>query len=239
MAKQIDVNNIPKHIAIIMDGNGRWAKRRMLPRLAGHKEGVEALKRVTKAGRELGVKVMSFFAFSTENWKRDSEEVNGIFDLVKKHLSENFDSFVNDNIKIVTMGDISKLPQDLYQMLLDIQEKTKNNNDFIVNIGLNYGSRAELVKAFNNLAEKNKKNITEEDLKNELYTCDLPDPDLVIRTSGEQRLSNFMLFQSAYSELYFPKIHWPDFDKKQLKKAIIEYQSRDRRFGDIKREKNK
>ncbi len=239
MAKQIDVNNIPKHIAIIMDGNGRWAKRRMLPRLAGHKEGVEALKRVTKAGRELGVKVMSFFAFSTENWKRDSEEVNGIFDLVKKHLSENFDSFVNDNIKIVTMGDISKLPQDLYQMLLDIQEKTKNNNDFIVNIGLNYGSRAELVRAFNNLAEKNKKNITEEDLKNELYTCDLPDPDLVIRTSGEQRLSNFMLFQSAYSELYFPKIHWPDFDKKQLKKAIIEYQSRDRRFGDIKREKNK
>ena len=239
MAKQIDVNNIPKHIAIIMDGNGRWAKRRMLPRLAGHKEGVEALKRVTKAGRELGVKVMSFFAFSTENWKRDSEEVNGIFDLVKKHLSENFDSFVNDNIKIVTMGDMSKLPQDLYQMLLDIQEKTKNNNDFIVNIGLNYGSRAELVRAFNNLAEKNKKNITEEDLKNELYTCDLPDPDLVIRTSGEQRLSNFMLFQSAYSELYFPKIHWPDFDKKQLKKAIIEYQSRDRRFGDIKREKNK
>lgn len=237
MTTEIDVNNIPKHIAIIMDGNGRWAKKRMLPRLAGHKAGVDALKKVTKAGREFGVKVMSFFAFSTENWKRDSEEVYGIFDLVKKHLAENFDNFIKEKIKIVTMGDISKLPSDLYEMLLDIQEKTKDNTDFIVNIGLNYGSRTELVRAFNNLAKKHKSNITEQDLIDELYTHNLPDPDLVIRTSGEQRLSNFMLFQSAYSELYFPKIHWPDFDKKQLKKAIIEYQSRERRFGSIKQEK--
>lgn len=239
MFKKIDNNNIPKHIGIIMDGNGRWAKKHMLPRIAGHKAGVDALKRVTKAGRELGIKVMSFFAFSTENWKRDKSEVYGIFDLVRKHLQENYQQFISGNVRIRTMGDISKLPQDLYELLLDVTEKTKHNTEFTVNIGLNYGSRSEIVRAFNNLVKKNKKEINENDLINELYTGDLPEPDLIIRTSGEQRLSNFMLFQSAYSELYFPKIHWPDFDKKQLEKAIIEYQKRDRRFGNIKQEKNK
>lgn len=237
MANQIDYNRIPKHIAIIMDGNGRWAKKRMLPRLAGHKAGVDALKRVVKAGSELGVKIMSFYAFSTENWKRDKEEVYGIFDLIKKHLKENFDRFIKDNIKIQTMGDISRLPEDLYKMLLDVTEKTKNNTGLIVNMGLSYGGRDELARAFNHLIKKGVTHVTEEDIKNELYTKDLCDPDLIIRTSGEQRLSNFMLYQAAYSELYFPKIHWPSFNKKYLEKAIIEYQSRDRRFGNIKQEK--
>ena len=238
MYKKIDMQNLPVHIGIIMDGNGRWAKKRLLPRLAGHKAGVDALKRVTEAAQKLGIKVISYFAFSTENWKRSKQEVDGIFDLVLKNLKENYDRFINGKTKIMTMGDISKLPKELYELLLDVTEKTKNNTEFIVNIALNYGSRSELARAFTNLAQKGKTAITEEDIKSELYTHDLPDPDLIIRTSGEMRLSNFMLFQSAYSELYFPKIHWPDFDEKQLKKAIIEYQSRERRFGNVKQEKN-
>ncbi len=238
MYKKIDMQNLPVHIGIIMDGNGRWAKKRLLPRLAGHKAGVDALKRVTEAAQKLGIKVISYFAFSTENWKRSKQEVDGIFDLVLKNLKENYDRFINGKTKIMTMGDISKLPKELYELLLDVTEKTKNNTEFIVNIALNYGSRSELARAFTNLAKKGKTTITEEDIKSELYTHDLPDPDLIIRTSGEMRLSNFMLFQSAYSELYFPKIHWPDFDEKQLKKAIIEYQSRERRFGNVKQEKN-
>ncbi len=238
MFKKIDMQNLPVHIGIIMDGNGRWAKKRMLPRIMGHRAGVDALKRVTKSAKKLGIKVISYFAFSTENWKRSKEEVYGIFDLILKHLKENYDEFINGNTKIMTMGDISKLPKELYELLLDVTEKTKNNTDFVVNIALNYGSRSELARAFTNLAKKGKVDITVDDIKNELYTANLPDPDLIIRTSGEKRLSNFMLFQSAYSELYFPKIHWPDFDEKQLKKAIIEYQSRDRRFGNVKQEKN-
>ncbi len=235
---KIDKNKIPYHVGIIMDGNGRWAKKRLLPRLAGHKAGVDALKRVTNAARELGIKELSFFAFSTENWQRDKEEVDGIFDLVQKHLEENYDRFIHDKVKITTMGDISKLPKKLYELLVDVTDKTKHNTEFVVNIGLNYGSRSEIVRACNNLIEKGKKNITQQDFINELYTSSLKDPDLIIRTSGEQRLSNFMLFQSAYSELYFTKTYWPDFDKKHLVKAIINYQSRDRRFGKIKQEKN-
>lgn len=239
MYKKIDEHALPVHIGIIMDGNGRWAKKRMLPRLLGHRAGVDALKRVTEAAQKIGIKVMSYFAFSTENWKRSKEEVDGIFDLVLTHLKENYDRFVNGKTKIMTMGDISKLPKELYELLLDVTEKTKHNTEFIVNIALNYGSRSELSRAFTNLAKKGKVEITEDDIKSELYTSELPDPDLIIRTSGEMRLSNFMLFQSAYSELYFPKIHWPDFDEKHLRKAIIEYQSRDRRFGNVKQEKNK
>lgn len=239
MLKKLDYNRIPEHVAFIMDGNGRWAKKRMLPRLAGHKAGVDALKRVISAGKELGVKIMSFYAFSTENWKRDKEEVYGIFKLVEDHLTENFNKFIENNIKLQTMGDISKLPESLYKKLVDITNKTQKNTGLIVNVGLNYGGRDEIVNAFNNLIKKGVNKITEEDIKNELYTKNLSDPDLIIRTSGEQRLSNFMLYQAAYSEFYFPKVHWPDFNKKYLEKAIIEYQSRDRRYGKIKQETKK
>ncbi len=236
---KINKNKIPYHVGFIMDGNGRWAQKRLLPRLAGHKAGVEALKRVTSAARELGIKELSFFAFSTENWQRDKEEVDGIFDLIEKHLEENFEKFIEEKVTITTMGDISKLPQKLYRLLIDITEKTKHNTEFVVNIALNYGSRAEVVRACNKLIEKGKKNITLQDFASELYTASMKDPDLIIRTSGEQRLSNFMLFQSAYAELYFTKTYWPDFTKKHLVKAIKNYQSRDRRFGKIKQEKNK
>ena len=175
MFKKIDMQNLPVHIGIIMDGNGRWAKKRMLPRIMGHRAGVDALKRVTKSAKKLGIKVISYFAFSTENWKRSKEEVYGIFDLILKHLKENYDEFVNGNTKIMTMGDISKLPKELYELLLDVTEKTKNNTDFVVNIALNYGSRSELARAFTNLAKKGKVDITVDDIKNELYTANLPD----------------------------------------------------------------
>lgn len=237
MLKKIDSNRLPNHIAIIMDGNGRWAKKRLLPRLAGHKAGVDALKRVIKAGKELGIKVMSFYAFSTENWQRDQEEVYGIFDLITKHLKENYDNFVSGDVKIQTMGDIKRLPSELYSLLLDVTEKTKNNTRLVVNLGLSYGGRDEIAYACNNLIQSGKTFITKDDIASQLYTHNLPYPDLIIRTGGEQRLSNFMLFQLAYSELYFTKKYWPEFDKKQLKKAIINYQSRDRRFGKIKQEK--
>ena len=237
MLKKIDSNKLPNHIAIIMDGNGRWAKKRLLPRLAGHKAGVDALKRVIRAGKELGIKVMSFYAFSTENWQRDKDEVYGIFDLIVKHLKENYDDFVSGDVKIQTMGDIKRLPSELYSLLVDVTEKTKNNTKLVVNLGLSYGGRDEIAYACNNLIQSGKTFVTKEDISNQLYTHNLPYPDLIIRTGGEQRLSNFMLFQLAYSELYFTKKYWPDFDKKQLKKAIIDYQSRDRRFGKIKQEK--
>ena len=223
-----------KSVAIIMDGNGRWAKRRLLPRTKGHERGAAIIEDVLKAFRDIGVKYLTLYAFSTENWKRDKIEVDGIFDLVRKHIKENYQRFINDNVKIVVMGQIERLPVDLQQMLVDLIEKTKTNTGMIVNIGLSYGSRPELVRAFNNLSQKGIKDITEQDIANELYTSSLPDPDLIIRTSGEQRLSNFMLFQSAYSELWFPKVHWPDFDKKWLIKAIIEYQKRERRYGNVK-----
>ena len=237
MLKKIDSNKLPNHIAIIMDGNGRWAKKRLLPRFAGHKAGVDALKRVIRAGKELGIKVMSFYAFSTENWQRDKDEVYGIFDLIVKHLKENYDDFVSGDVKIQTMGDIKRLPSELYSLLVDVTEKTKNNTKLVVNLGLSYGGRDEIAYACNNLIQSGKTFVTKEDISNQLYTHNLPYPDLIIRTGGEQRLSNFMLFQLAYSELYFTKKYWPDFDKKQLKKAIIDYQSRDRRFGKIKQEK--
>lgn len=234
MRKKIDIQQLPKHIGIIMDGNGRWAKQRGLPRLLGHKAGVDAIKRVTEAAEELGIKVISYYAFSTENWKRNKEEVDGIFELVRNYLDKNKQSFSEKNIKIQTMGDITKLPDDLCKKLEDIVEQTKNHTGLIVNIGLNYGSRAEIVYAVNKLIKSGKTSITESDISNALYTGGLPDPDLIIRTSGEQRLSNFMLYQIAYSEFYFPNMHWPDFNKKLLEKAIIEYQSRNRRFGSVK-----
>lgn len=227
----------PNHVALILDGNGRWATKRHLPRTVGHQAGIEAVKRAVDAGQELGIKILSFFAFSTENWKRDKEEVDGIFKILKNYIKENEEEYLQKNLKLVTMGDLTKLPMGLCEDIESLKEKTKNNSGMIVNIGLNYGGRDELVRAFNKLAADGKTEISEADIKNELYTADLPDPDLIVRTSGEQRLSNFMLYQSAYSELYFPKVLWPDFSKKHLLKAIKEFGKRNRRFGNVVKEK--
>ncbi len=228
---------IPNHVAIILDGNGRWATRRGLPRTIGHKAGIEAVKRTVDGASELGIKVLSFFAFSTENWKRDKSEIDAIFEILRNYLKENEEEYLSKNLKLVTMGDISKLPEDIYKKFEELKEKTKSNTGMIVNIGLNYGGRDELVRAYNALLKQGKEVTSEEEIKKYLYTSSLPDPDFIIRTSGEQRLSNFMLYQCAYSELYFPKVLWPDFNKKYLIKALKNYSKRDRRFGGITKEK--
>lgn len=228
------INNIPYHIAVIMDGNGRWATKRGKPRLFGHRAGIESLKRTVDACIDFGVKVLSIYAFSTENWKRPKEEVDGIFNLVNEFGQEHIESICKKQIKVRTMGDISKLPNNLQTTLLNLVEKTKNNTGLVLNIGINYGGRAEIVMAVNKLLKAGTTSVSEEDLKNNLYTYDLPDPDLIIRASGENRISNFMLFQCAYSEFYFPKVHWPDFNKKQIYKAIKAYQKRNRKFGGLK-----
>lgn len=238
LRKKINENALPKHIGIILDGNGRWAQKRGLPRELGHKAGIEAVKKVVYSAKELNIKVVSMFAFSTENWKRSKKEVDFIFDLLRNYFIENENEYLDNNIQLRTMGDISALPEDIYKKLLEIKEKTKNCDGIIVNLALNYGGRADIVRAVKNLISDNVTDINEQTISNYLYTAGLPDPDLIIRTSGEQRLSNFMMYQCAYSEFYFPKIHWPDFNKKELTKAIINYQKRDRRFGGIK-EKNK
>lgn len=227
-------SRIPNHIAIIMDGNGRWATKRGKPRLFGHKAGVESLKRTIFACLDFKIKVLSIFAFSTENWKRPKEEVDGIFNLIEEFTEDSFKPFMDNGVKIRTMGDLSKLPDKLKNLLLDLTEKTKHNENLILNIGINYGGRAEIVRAVNKVIESGVKECTEQDIINNLYTFDLPDPDLIIRASGENRISNFMLFQCAYSEFYFPKVHWPDFNKKQIQKAISAYQKRNRRFGGLK-----
>ena len=223
---------IPSHIAFIMDGNGRWATKRCLPRNIGHKEGVNAVKKTIQACLDLGVKYCTFFAFSTENWKRSKDEVEGIFNLLRDYLQNDKFDFENNGIKVNSIGELSPFPDDLKEALSNIKEKTSQNDELVLTLALNYGGRDDLVRAFMKL--KDKENITEKDIKENLDTFDLPDPDLIIRTSGEQRISNFLLFQMAYSEFYFTKTYWPDFDKKALIKAIENFNKRDRRFGGIK-----
>ena len=227
---KIDYSRMPQHVAFIMDGNGRWAKSRAMPRAYGHKVGVDSVVAIIKHAQKLGIKYISMFAFSTENWKRPKEEIDEIFRLVRTNLTDKKEDFIKNNYKLHHMGDISKLPKDLEKEILECEEKTKENTGLVVNFALNYGSRAEIVNAVNKIV-KNGQQVTEDSFKEYLYTYDMPDPDLVIRTSGEYRLSNFMLYQLAYSELYFPKVHWPAFREKELEQAIIEFQSRNRRFG--------
>ena len=227
------VKNIPTHIGVILDGNGRWAKKRGLPRLKGHERGIQAVKKTIFAAQDLGIKVVSFFAFSTENWKRPKEEVNGIFDIVENFIQENENKFDDENIKLMVMGDISPLNENLRKSIEQAIEKTKNNDGMIVNIAINYGGRDEILRAINLILKEKKDKIDSEEFENYLYTKDLPPLDFVIRTSGEKRISNFMLYQIAYAELYFPKVYWPSFNEKYLKKAIKVYQKRNRRFGSV------
>lgn len=228
-------NNIPKtlpqHIGFILDGNGRWAKKRGMPRNFGHKEGIKAIQRCVDALIKFNIPYASMFAFSTENWKRSKDEVDGIFALVKKFLQENIDKLNEKGVKLNFFGDLSPFSKDLKDIFDEAVSKTKDNQKLHLNICLNYGGRADIVRAVNNLIEKGYKKITEKDISDNLYSNGQPDLDLVIRTSGEQRVSNFMIYQLAYSELYFPKIHWPDFDEKELYKALVEFSKRNRRYG--------
>lgn len=224
--------NIPKHIAFIMDGNGRWAKKRLLPRKIGHREGVKAMKCVIKACRDLGVEVVSFYAFSTENWSRPKDEVDALFSLVKKFAKEEMREYVKDNYIVRFMGDISKLPKDVNEALNDILQSSIDNDGMVVNIGLNYGGRDEIAYAVKELIRLGEEPSVE-NISKHLYTAGLPDPEIIVRSSGEERLSNFMLFQAAYSELIFMPQLWPDFDADTIDKIIEEFNRRERRFGKV------
>lgn len=216
-----------------MDGNGRWAKKRGLPRKFGHKAGCENIKKITQNIYDLGIKVVTYFAFSTENWKRPKEEIDGIFDLIREYVKENIDEFLKKDTKIMFCGDYEKLPTDLVKSFKNAIEKTKNCKKFTINFAVNYGGRDEILRAVNK-AKKIDGDINFKQFEELLDTHDIGDPDFVIRTSGEMRISNFMLYQLAYSEFYFTKTYWPSFSNKDLQKALIDFQKRDRRFGDIK-----
>ena len=236
----INLDKVPAHIAIIMDGNGRWAKSRFMPRTYGHKVGVETIRKVVKECSRLGVKYLTLYAFSTENWKRPKDEVSALMGLLVKYLRNELEELHKNNVKILTIGDISKLPEACIEELALAKEKTKDNTGLVMSLALNYGGRNDLVNAVNNISQDlvdgkiSLVDIGDNLISSHLSTNESPDPDLVIRTSGEQRLSNFLLWELAYSEFYFTDIHWPDFDEKELQKAIFAYQSRDRRFGAIK-----
>lgn len=236
----INMEKIPKHVAIIMDGNGRWAKSRMMPRTYGHKAGVETIRKVVKECKRLGIEYLTLYAFSTENWKRPKEEVGALMNLLVSYLRKELEELDNNGVKILTIGDISALPQVCIDELNKSIEKTKNNTGLTLSLALNYGGRADIIQAVKSISSEVKtgvlqvEEIDEKIISEKLTTRESVDPDLVIRTSGEQRLSNFLLWEIAYSEFYFADVHWPDFDEKELQKAIYSYQNRDRRFGGVK-----
>ena len=230
-------NNIPEHIAIIMDGNGRWAKKQGLLRALGHEKGTKTVNEIVDASIEVGVKFLTLYAFSTENWNRPKYEVDALMRLLIKSLKKELPNFIEKEIKLNIIGNINALPQKAQKELLFVLEKTKNYNNITLTLALSYGSREELINTVKEIAEKAKNNlisphlITEEVIKEHLYTANLPDVDLLIRTSGEQRISNFLLWQIAYAELYFSPELWPDFKKEHLYEALLNYQQRERRFG--------
>lgn len=234
---QLNPEKMPRHIAIIMDGNGRWATKRALPRKAGHKAGAEALEKIIYAAKDMGLEHLTVYAFSTENWKRSEEEVGAIMDLLRMYLKNYFKKFLNDNVRMDVIGDISRLDKDIQEAILEIEEISKEKTGLSVHIALNYGGRDELRRAIGKIAADVAEgklapaDVTEDVITNALDTAGTPDPELVIRTSGEERISNFLLWQIAYSEFYFSEMLWPDFNKTELQKAIYYYQNRERRFG--------
>ncbi len=233
---QIDLDNLPRHIAIIMDGNGRWAKNRFLPRIAGHREGVRSVDRIVTACRELGVGAVTLYAFSEENWNRPSIEIRALWEILREYLQKELHRMLEENIRFKTIGAIQNLPRTAQQMIQTTESQTAENNGMVLTLALSYGARQEIVRAAEAMAEAVQRNeIRTSDIprlfQQYLYTADLPDPDLLIRTSGELRISNFLLWQLAYTELYFTEVLWPDFREGELYRAILEFQRRERRFG--------
>lgn len=238
----IDRERLPRHIAIIMDGNGRWAKKKGLPRTMGHRAGVEAIREVVKTCSNLGVEILTVYAFSTENWRRPKEEVSILMLLLAEYLRHELSELHENNVKIMTMGDITLLPIEAQKELLKATQQTEHNAGLVLNLALNYGGRAEITRALRKMGEEIQQGklapeeINEERISSSLFTAGLPDPDLLIRTSGEMRLSNFMLWQLAYTEIVITEQLWPDFTPKTLLAAIKTYQLRERRFGGINKE---
>lgn len=230
---------LPRHIAIIMDGNGRWAKQRGLPRIAGHREGVKAVRDIVEACGELGIGVLTLYTFSKENWRRPREEVSALMRLLLRTLRREIDELVRNNVRLMTVGDIENLPGNAREGILEGIEATKQNTGLVLNLALNYGGREEIVSAVRDIAFQvqegrlKPETINGEMIQHHLHTSQLPDPDLLIRTSGEFRISNFLLWQLAYTEIYITDILWPDFRRKDLYEAIEDYRRRERRFGKV------
>lgn len=238
----LDLARIPQHVAVIMDGNGRWAKKRMMNRLRGHSAGIEAVRETIRCANDLGIRYLTIYSFSTENWKRPEEEVEGLMELFAKTMLAEVDELHAEGVRVMTIGDLSALPADTRSAFEEAWEKTRDNDGMTLVVAVNYGSRAEILHAFEEYAREAKDavdagqvpdELTEETFASHLYTADIPDPEIIIRTSGEMRLSNFLLWQAAYSEFISTDVLWPDFDRYELLRCLLEYQSRDRRFGGV------
>lgn len=235
---ELNKNNLPQHIGFIMDGNGRWAKKRGLPRTYGHKEGAQAFREIVKHCKEIGIKYITFYAFSTENWSRPKDEVSALMTLFNEYLDE-ADELTEKSTRLVFLGDKSKFSSEMQKKMINIEEKSKNYNEMTVALAMNYGGRDDIVHSVKRVAQMiqqgtvNVDDIDEQLISQNLYTGDIPDVDLVIRPSGEKRISNFLIWQSSYAEFYFTDVLWPDFSGKELDKALEDYSLRNRRFGGV------
>lgn len=238
----LDAHRVPRHVAVIMDGNGRWAKKRALNRLKGHKAGIEAVRETIRCASDVGVDYLTIYSFSTENWKRPQDEVTGLMELFAKTMLAEVDGLHEEHVRVRTIGDLSALPKDTRDAFDEAWEKTKGNDGMTLVVAVNYGSRQEILNATERLmreaaeaavAGRGIDRPTEHDFEQGLYTADIPDPDLLIRTSGEMRVSNFLLWQIAYTEFYCSEVLWPDFDRYEFLRALLDYQGRDRRFGAV------
>jgi undecaprenyl diphosphate synthase len=242
--EKLDINRIPEHVAIIMDGNGRWATEKGQMRLVGHATGVESVREALTAATDLQIKYLTLYAFSTENWNRPKAEVDGLMDLLVTTIASEIESLNNNDVRLLTIGNSDELPESCKNELLNAVKRTENNKGTVLILALNYSSKLEIKQAVKRIAEKYKQGeieldqINEELIQNHLYTAGIPDPELMIRTSGEIRISNFLLWQLAYSELHFTPVLWPDFKKEDFYRAIYEYQTRQRRFGMIAEQLN-
>ena len=236
LVQKIDFSRLPKHIAVIMDGNGRWAKMRNLPRVEGHKAGLKAVKEIIETCPRLGVQYLTLYAFSKENWKRPKKEVKTLWELLAKYLRKEANALVENEFKLNVIGQMERIPDKTKKELLKVMDMTKSFNKFVINLALNYSGRSEIIDAVKKILDTN--GVEGDDLNEELfskytYTSGIPDPDLLIRTSGELRISNFLLWQIAYSEIWVTPVYWPDFNRRHMIEAIVDFQNRERRFGDI------
>jgi len=244
-SERVTRENLPRHLAIIMDGNGRWAKERNLSRIEGHRAGAESVRVIVRSCRKIGIPVLTLYAFSKENWQRPSREIQALWRLLSKYLKSELEEMMENSIRLNAIGDIQELPKSVHRLLVDTMEKTGANRDMILNLALSYSGRSEIVRAAQKLAatcmaqKLQPAEIDELIFANNLYTADMPDPDLLIRTSGEQRISNFLLWQMAYTELYVSPVYWPDFREPELMEALADYQRRERRFGKTGEQKGK
>ena len=238
----LDASRIPAHVAVIMDGNGRWAKQRALNRLKGHNAGIEAVRETIRAASDTGVRYLTIYSFSTENWKRSDEEVDGLMDLFARTMLAEVDGLDEENVRVMTIGDLSRLPQKTRDAFQEAWEQTKGNTGMTLVVAVNYGARQEILAAAQRCAEEAARTfaetgemprLTEDELAGSLFTAGIPDPDLIIRSSGEMRLSNFLLWQAAYAEFYCTDVLWPDFNRYDFLRALLDYQGRTRRFGAV------